>query len=144
MFRVSILFLSLMMVSCAFFSQYTIDAAENTPGSLPDLTVIHAQNTLYPTCMGACSDYVIMATIENQGSTDAPAFDLLLNEVRVHSEGIPAGQQITITAPLVSSTIRIVIDPDNAILERDENNNSLTMSALRLTPPLPCQPGVCQ
>jgi subtilase family serine protease len=150
MFRVSILFLSLMMVSCAFFSHYTIDAAESTTLSaiLPDLAVIHAQNTLYPTtCMGACSDYVLLAIIENKGSADAPAFDVMFNGERVHSESIPAGQRITLTTPIsdpVSSTISVVIDPDNAILERDETNNRLTTITMTLTPPLPCQPGVCQ
>ena len=139
------LFLSLMMVSCAFFSHYTIDAADTTP--LPDLAVIHAQNTYDPICLGPCSQLVIMAIIENQGSVDAPPFDALLNGIPVHSDSLPAGQRTTLTAPMADSaspTISVIIDPDHAITESNENNNSLTTYTMTLTPPPPCAVGVCE
>jgi subtilase family serine protease len=110
-----------------------------SPVSLPALLLIFFMVgiALIPAVSGAgsaISEHSIPVTIRNNGGSDAPAFLLTLyldgEKVAEHevSEGILAGDTVTVTVPLISTsgrhTLRVVADEQGVIPEKDRSNNS--------------------
>jgi hypothetical protein len=112
--------------------------------NLPDLMVIHAQNSVEPRrCFSSLSRTKNIVFVRNQGTVDSPAFEVSLNgEVVSSIDPLPAGAEIELQAEYGSTTTEIVveIDPENVIAESDEGNNNFTAPVLILTPPMACTP----
>jgi hypothetical protein len=115
-----------------------------TTGNLPDLIVTRAQNSFEPRhCFSSLSRAKIIVFIYNQGLNQSGIFEVSINgEVVSSTEALAPGDEIELQAEfgLNTTQIEVEIDPENAIAESDETNNTFTGVVLTLTPPAPCTP----
>ena len=112
--------------------------------SLPDLII----KSMYlemegrqGNCVEAYARYGISVLVENIGLTSAGPFVVDLNNTRQQvDEGLAAGQHIQLhfTGTTPSGRYEASADSMNQIVEREENNNTLTFLAPTPTPPLLC------
>jgi len=111
---------------------------------LPDLTITSAYVSMVDG-NGTCLPYYgLIVTMVNQGG--APALDVFLavtttgQQVGVGTIG--AGQSLTMpfVAKAASGGYTVIVDPQNAVIEADENNNSAVFAGPTATPPASCQP----
>jgi len=114
----------------------TFKAADLVPTKLTPITVVpNTSNTL-------------TATIKNQGAKDATAFNvsLLVDGIVVDTQsvaGLAVGNSINVDFHWTpdgtkdSYTVTVSVDPENAIDELEENNNSLDVLVGTSTAPVP-------
>ena len=110
--------------------------------SLPDLSITSAYVSMVDN-NGKCLPYYgFNITVINQGN--APAPDVVLSETNtgqeVHIGTLDPHQSISMpfVAKATSGTYTVVADPQNAIVESNEKNNSATFSESTATPPAFC------
>ena len=92
-------------------------------------------------CVVDYSRYEIRVVVENTGLVGAAAFVVVMNSTPQEvKEGLAAGQQIVLhfagTTP--SGWYEATADSMNQIVEREEDNNTLSFLAPTPTPPLLC------
>jgi len=111
---------------------------------LPDLTITSAYVSMVDQ-NGTCLPYYgLIVTVANQGG--APASDVFLAETNTGQQvgigTIGAGQSLTMpfVAKAASGAYTVIVDPQNAVVEADENNNSVAFAGLTATPPVACPP----
>ncbi len=120
---------------------------ENIPtnvSSLPDLAITSAYVSMVDS-NGRCLPYYgFNVTVINQGS--APAPDVTLVETNtgqeVHIGTLNPLQSISMpfVAKASSGVYTVIADPQNSIVESNENNNSATASEATATPVASCPP----
>jgi subtilase family serine protease len=92
-------------------------------------------------CVEAYARYGISVLVENIGLASAGPFVVDLSNTREQvDEGLAAGQHIQLhfTGTTPSGRYEASADSMNQIVEREENNNTLTFLAPTPTPPLAC------
>jgi hypothetical protein len=105
-------------------------------GNLPDLAYYY-YSILYDDCPWG-GPGSITVRVNNLGSADAGGFDVVINGLITHVDGIPAGESADAVVHFDSGPIghvEIQIDPHNLIPENDKENN---LFAIVFTPPPPC------
>lgn len=122
--------------------------------ALPDLVISSVYLAMqglpgYPSnCVTAYAPYEIRAIVENRGS--ASAADVLVVEQstghQVQIGPMQPSQSIEIQFPLnsASGSYTVVADPQNVIMESNENNNVYAYLAPTPTPPALCPPASAQ
>jgi subtilase family serine protease len=127
--------------------------AINTPtsvpaGSLPDLTVSNVYLSMQglPDGPGACvpayAPFEIRAVIKNEGQ--ALALNIPVVELSTGSQiqigELEAGQSMMVYFPASApaGAYNVTVDPQNTILESNENNNVFSYIAITPTPPMLC------
>ncbi len=114
---------------------------DETPGTLPDLTVKPHQTTWLPETLAAGDDLSVSITVTNQSVIPVSSIKVRLTDDSstgpyVYDETIPfidswSSIGIEIIVPEVAGgvhSISIEVDPGNEIVEADEANNSFTKS----------------
>lgn len=123
---------------------WVTQSTEITPTNvlpLPDLTVTSANVSMVDN-NGLCLPYYgLNVTVVNQG--DAPAFDVVLADNTGQQVGIGnlnplQSMSISFTAPAMGGAYAVIADPQNVIVESDENNNIATFSQATATPVASC------
>jgi hypothetical protein len=95
---------------------------------------------------GNCLEgYELTAMLFNQGS--APAPDVIVEELMsghlIHAGTLEPQQSMVLQFPASpNGRYRIMIDPQNQIMESDEANNIVTPPDIPATPPGYCLPGL--
>lgn len=111
--------------------------------SLPDLTITSAYVSMVDN-NGICLTYYgLNVTVVNQGN--APALDVILadntgQEVGVGNLNPFQSMSMSFVAHANSGAYTVVADPQNVIVESDENNNTATFSQATATPWAGCLP----
>ncbi len=112
--------------------------------SLPDLTITSAYVSMVDGTGVCLSYYGLIVTVVNQGG--APAPDVILAENNMGQQvgigTINAGQSITMSfvAKAPNGAYAVMVDPQNAIAETNEANNSAAFAGPTATPPAFCLP----
>ncbi len=112
--------------------------------SLPDLIIKNMYLEMegrQGNCVEAYARYGIRVVVENIGLVSAGAFVVDMNSIRQEvKEGLAPGQHIELhfagTTP--SGRYEATADSMNQVVEREENNNTLSFLAPTPTPPLLC------
>ncbi|HSV85065.1 MAG TPA: CARDB domain-containing protein [Levilinea sp.] len=116
--------------------------------NLPDLIVSHVYlgmqgvPTHWAECVPSYAPFEIRAMIRNQG--EAPAYNFVVSERSTGASltigELGAGQGAELIFPLAtpSAAYNLVVDPQNAIPETDEGNNTFSYLAITPTPPVLC------
>jgi hypothetical protein len=113
--------------------------------SLPDLTIsqlkVEYQN---PGCLVSGDNLGLRVSVTNSGQAAAGSFTVKFNDAQQTVNGLAVGETKTIFFPgYVNSTgasITVVVDPNGAIAESNEQNNSRMEQVPVPTQPLPCTP----
>lgn len=129
-------FFGLLIVGLTACSSGTIEAA-------PDLKPDYPRNGLRPPCLGPETIMAIDVVVENAGDGVAPPFEVNIMGTQVAvSEELEPGDSVRILHPatrdMLVNPLRVVIDPNDEIVERDESNNEATAPVMTLTPPSDC------
>jgi DNA-binding CsgD family transcriptional regulator len=133
-----------MMITDMVTPTHTAVAATLELTSLPDLIIKYMYLEMegrLGNCVEAYTPYEIRVVVENIGLVSAGAFVVDMNSTRQEvKEGLAPGQHIELhfagTTP--SGRYEATADSMNQVVERDENNNSLSFLAPTPTPPLLC------
>lgn len=118
------------------------------PGSssaLPDLTItqlrIEYQNS---TCVAPGDTLGLRVWVTNSGQAAAASFNVKVGDAQQTVNGLVAGEtKAVFFAPYSSQTgtsVTVVVDPNGAITESNEQNNSRSEQVPVPTQPLPCSP----
>jgi hypothetical protein len=112
--------------------------------SLPDLAI----TTMYVSMVdnsGRCLDsYQLLTVLVNQSTV--PANDVFLIETstghQVQVGTLGAFQSISLNTPATSpsGSYSVIVDPQNVVIESDENNNTAAFFESTATPPASCPP----
>jgi hypothetical protein len=143
---ITLLVLLVLLADCSLRSPAVTNAPTPQPPTaapiLPDLAV--QSTAIEMETIVACSDAPaalgLSVFITNAGSADAPAFDVVANNVRqTLSAGLAAGQSARVWfAGYGEANQSVTIDPDGQIAESNEVNNQLVQRVPLPTPPPPC------
>ncbi len=123
---------------------HTVVATTLVLTSLPDLIIKGMYLEMegrHANCVEAYSTYGIVVLVENIGLASAGAFVVDMNGARLQVDnGLAAGQFISLffmgTTP--SGRYEAFADATNQVVERQEDNNTLSFLAPTPTPPLLC------
>ena len=133
-----------VMVTDTLTPTHTVVANTLDLSSLPDLIIKYMYLEMegrQGNCVEAYTPYGIRVQVENIGLASAGAFVVVLNSTRQEvKEGLAPGQHIELhfagTTP--SGRYDATADSMNQVVEREENNNTLSFLAPTPTPPLLC------
>jgi len=133
-----------MIASDTVTPTHTVVATTLELTSLPDLIIKSMYLEMegrHSNCVDAYSTYGIGVLVENIGLTSARAFVVDMNGARLQVDsGLAAGQFISLffagTTP--SGRYEAFADATNQVVERQEDNNTLSFLAPTPTPPLLC------
>jgi hypothetical protein len=120
-----------------------------TPGiatpviSLPDLTITSSLISMVDINGNCLGGYELTAVLFNQGS--APAPDVVVEELMsghlIYAGTLAPQQNMILQFPASpNGRYRIMVDPQNQIMESDEANNIVTPPSIPATPPGYCLP----
>ena len=136
---------SVTMIATAIVTPtHTVVASTLVLTSLPDLIIKGMYLEMegrHANCVEAYSTYGIVVLVENIGLASAGAFVVDMNGARLQVDnGLAAGQFISLffmgTTP--SGRYEAFADATNQVVERQEDNNTLSFLAPTPTPPLLC------
>ncbi len=141
----------LFLLAVTLFSACALGPATTpTSSSLPDLVVsnvylgMQGVLTNWTQCVPAYGLFEIRATIQNLGQADAHNITVveLSTGTNLTIGELGAGQGMELYFPTTSAnaTYNVVIDPQNAIPESNESNNTFSYLAITPTPPALCTP----
>lgn len=133
-----------MIASDTVTPTHTVVATTLELTSLPDLIIKSMYLEMegrHSNCVDAYSTYGIGVLVENIGLASAPAFVVDMNGAQQQVDsGLAAGQFISLffagTTP--SGRYEAFADATNQVVERQEDNNTLSFLAPTPTPPLLC------
>ena len=111
--------------------------------ALPDLTVtqmkLEYQN---PSCLLQGDPFGLRVSVTNSGQAAAGSFAVKVGDAQQTVNGLAVGETKAVFFPGVSSqtgaSITVAVDPNNAVAESNEQNNSRTEQVPVPTQPLPC------
>ena len=111
--------------------------------SLPDLMITSSLISMVDINGNCLPGYELIAVLFNQGDLSAP--DVLVEELmsghRIYVGTLEPYQSMVLQFPASpNGRYRIMIDPQNQILESDEANNIVTPPSIPATPPAYCLP----
>lgn len=111
--------------------------------SLPDLTITSSLISMVDINGNCLGDYELTAALFNQGN--APAPDVIVEELMsghlIYAGTLGPQQSMILRFPASpNGRYRIMIDPQNRIMESDEANNIITPPSIPATPPGYCLP----
>ena len=111
--------------------------------SLPDLMITSSLISMVDVNGNCLGRYELMAALFNQGSASAP--DVIVEELMsghlIYVGTLEPQQSIVLQFPASpNGRYRIMIDPQNPIIESDEANNIVTPPSTPATPPGYCLP----
>jgi DNA-binding CsgD family transcriptional regulator len=138
-----------LVVALAFVFMLAYKPAQSTEiaptnvSQLPDLTITAAYVSMVDNNGICLSYYGFNVTVINQGN--APALDVILadntgQEVGVGDLNPFQSMSISFVAKAAKEAYTVVADPQNFIVESDENNNTTTFSEATATPIASCLP----
>ena len=112
-------------------------------GALPDLTItqmkLEYQN---PSCLLQGDPFGLRVSVINSGQAAASSFTVKVGDAQQTVNGLAVGETKAVFFPGVSSqtgaSITVALDPNNAVAESNEQNNSRTEQVPVPTQPLPC------
>jgi CARDB len=118
---------------------------EPTTISLPDLMITSSLISMVDINGNCLAGYELTAALFNQGS--APAPDVIVEELMsghvIYVGTLESQQSMVLQFPASQNgRYRIMIDPQNQIIESDEANNIVTPPSTLATPPGYCLPGL--
>ena len=142
-----------LLIAFFLFACTATSPAINTPtsapaGNLPDLTVSNVYLSMQglPDGPGACvpayAPFEIRAVIKNQGQ--ALAMNIPIVELSTGSQiqigELAAGQSMLVYFPASApaGAYNVTVDPQNLVLESNDNNNAFSYLAITPTPPMLC------
>jgi len=113
--------------------------------SLPDLMITSSLISMVDINGNCLTGYELTAMLFNQGS--APAPDVIVEELMsghlIYVGTLEPQHSMVLQFPASpNGRYRIMIDPQNQIMESDEANNIITPPSLPATPPGYCLPGL--
>ncbi|MFZ5855395.1 MAG: CARDB domain-containing protein [Chloroflexota bacterium] len=141
---VALTLLLLVLSACSPVIQAPTQNNVPTTSPLPDLTITSAYVSMVDGTGVCLSYYGLIVTVANQGG--APAPDVILAENNTGQQvgigTINAGQSITMpfVAEAPNGAYTVMVDPQNAIAEANEANNSAAFAGPTATPPASCLP----
>jgi hypothetical protein len=120
---------------------------ETPTASLPDLMITSSLISMVDINGNCLPGYELTAVLLNQGS--APSSDVVVEELMsghlIYVGPMYVGQNMVLQFPASpNGRYRIMIDPQNQIMESDETNNIVTPPSLPATPPGYCLPYLIQ
>jgi hypothetical protein len=112
-------------------------------GALPDLTItqmrVEFQN---PSCLLQGDTLGLRVSVTNSGQASAGSFNVKFNDAQQTVSGLAVGETKTVFfsgySNQTGTAVTVVVDPNGAVAESNEQNNSRTEQVPVPTQPLPC------
>ncbi len=119
--------------------------ASPTPLALPDLVIrdvsLEYNAQAQSNCLTRLESLQVHLTLLNRGDGPAGPFMLLVNgEPHPVESGLPPGGSLTLSLPVRSPDIKLWVDAQDQVIERDEGNNQAVRFLPTPGPPLQCRP----
>ena len=116
-----------------------------TSAALPDLTISQMKVQLQnPSCLAPGDSLGLLVGVTNSGQAAAGSFNVKFNDAQQTVNGLAVGETKTVFFSganiQTGATVTVVVDPNGAVAESNEQNNSRSEQLPIPTPPVPCTP----